>query len=143
MDTFDELDRYLAVDYSPNLWSDDAIDRATELLDGLSEADWHRLERTWKDRPIAWQVRLADAVFGSDKPRVIDLLCQMLKSPEVEVAIAAAESLEAKDYVWIPDTSLRDVLEKLLDSVEGGEQHAIKVLLGRIPTENNTSSSTQ
>ena len=139
MDTFDELDRYLTVDYSPNLWSDDAIDCATELLDGLSEADWHRLERTWKDIPIAWQVRLADAVFGSDKPRVIDLLCQMLKSPEVEVAIAAAESLEAKDYV----TSLRDVLEKLLDSVEGGEQHAIKVLLGRIPTENNTSSSTQ
>ena len=59
-------------------------------------------------------VRLADAVFGFDKPRVIDLLCQMLKSPEVEVAIAAAESLDAKDYV----TSLGHILEKLLDSVE-------------------------
>ncbi|MBD2767939.1 hypothetical protein IC235_08535 [Hymenobacter sp. BT664] len=115
MNTFNELDRYLAVAYGLDQWSDDAIDHAAELLDGFDEADWHRLERTWRDRPSAWQVRLADAVFGSDKPRVIDLLCQMLKSPEVEVALAAAESLEAKDDVWTPDASLRAVLAKLLN----------------------------
>jgi hypothetical protein len=133
MNAFDELDQYLGVDYNVNLWSDDAIDHATELLDGLNEVDWNRLERTWKDRPVAWQVRLADAVFGSDKLRVIDLLIQMLKSPEIEVAIAAAESLEAKDYIWTPDLSLSDVLEELLDQVKGGHRHTVEVLLARIP----------
>ncbi|MEH2064827.1 MAG: hypothetical protein V7K50_21640 [Nostoc sp.] len=133
MDTFDELDQYLGVDYNINLWSDDAIDHATELLDGLSEADWTRLARTWKHRPVAWQVRLADAVFGSDKPRVIDLLVEMLRASEAKVAIAAAESLEAKDYVWTPDSSLRNVLEKLLDQVKVGDRRTIDGLLARIP----------
>jgi len=133
MDTFDELDQYLGVDYNVNLWSDDAIEHATELLDGLSEVDWTRLKRTWNDRPVAWQVRLADAVFGSDKPRAIDLLVEMLRASEAQVAIAAAESLEAKDDVWTPDSSLRDVLEKLLDQVKVGDRRTVEGLLARIP----------
>ena len=137
MKTFEELDQYLGVDFNINLWSDDAMDHATMLLDLLEEKEWERLGQIWK-RPVSWQVKLADAVFGSDKPRVIDLLCQMLYSNKIEVALAAAESLDAKEYVWSPDPSLRDVLEKLQVMAKSGSEKTIVNLLQRITSERIT-----
>jgi hypothetical protein len=132
MNKLDELDQYLEPDYSPDYWSEIAIDRATELVDSLDDADWARLQKIWSNRPTAWQVRLADAVFLSDKPQSIDLLCQMLKSHEVQVALAAAESLEAQDDVWTPDPSLRNDLERLLEQLDGGERRTVEALIARI-----------
>ncbi|MGL5941711.1 MAG: hypothetical protein ACRC2S_15270 [Waterburya sp.] len=132
MNTFDELDQYLNVDYNINYWSDDAMDYAIELIDRLSEPEWILLKKNWNEKSVAWQVRLADALFGSEQYRVIDLLISMLKSPEIKVAIAAAESLESKDYMWAPDASLRDVLEKLLEQVKDGEQCIIENLIAHI-----------
>jgi hypothetical protein len=137
MSTFDELDRYLQIDYSLNAWSDFAIDRAIDLIEQLDDAEWARLEHTWKARSVGYQTRLADAVFGSDKPRVLSLLLEMLASDEVEVALAAAESLEAKDDVWTPDASLRPLLERVAERVGermGPEDRdTLDTLLARIP----------
>ena len=132
MDSFHELDQYLAVSYNLNLWSDDAIDKASQLLDEFTDVEWLLLKTAWRNRPIEWQIKLADAVYGSDKPRVIGLLCEMLTSGEIKVAMAAVESLEAKDYMWTPDVTLENALRKLLKSVEPGEQHLVQLLLNRI-----------
>lgn len=133
MNTFDELDRHLNEDYNINLWSDDAIDFATELVNRLDEAEWNCLDNVWKDRSIDWQVRLAEAVFSSEKQQVIPLLINMLKAPAIQVALAAAGSLEAKDDVWTPDASLRKDLERLRDSTEGGYRYMIEGLIAHIP----------
>ncbi len=132
MSLLNELDHYLEPNYNPNEWSDFLIDHATELVDSLHDTDWKILEEIWQNKPIGWQVRLADAAFGSEKPRVINLLTQMLKSSQVEVAIAAAESLEAKDYVWTPNSSLHAVLTNLLHRVKVEDSHIIENLLARI-----------
>jgi hypothetical protein len=132
MSTFDELDQYLKPDYQVDYWSDYAIDRATELIDQLSEDDWAELEKTWPDREVMWQVRLADAAFSSGKSRIVNLLCQMLKSPEVKVALAAVESLEARDDVVALDPSLRTDLERLLPHVEEGYHQMLEDLIGRM-----------
>src|ERR1700730_5994691 len=121
MSTFDDLDRYLNSDINLNLWYDRSLFNATELINDLKDDDWERLKNSWKEKSIDWQVRLAEAVFGSDRAGVIDLLCQMLKSPFVEVASAAAESLGAMGDIWKPDASLRGDLEKLLSQVDVGE----------------------
>jgi hypothetical protein len=137
MSTFDELDRYLQIDYSMNAWSDFAVDRASELIHQLDDAEWARLGHTWKARSVGYQVRLANAVFRSDKPQVISLLLEMLASEEVEVALAAAENLEAKDDVWAPDASLRPLLERVSERVGEqmgpGERGLVDALLARIP----------
>jgi hypothetical protein len=133
MNKFHELDQELAGDYNINSWSDDVILYAAELADGLSEDEWSQLERAWRERPAEWQVRLAEAVYPSEKSRVINLLTQMLKSPETEVALTAAEHLAAKDDVWTPDASVRDDLEKLLARVEGKSRDTIESLIALIP----------
>jgi hypothetical protein len=120
--TLVELDQFLEVDHKANYWSDDAVVYAATLADSLSDPEWASLEKIWPERRIHWQVRLADAVYGSDKPRVVDLLIQMLQSPEISVAIAALDSLEAKDYTWTPSAALRSILEKLLSCANGSNR---------------------
>jgi hypothetical protein len=132
MNTLEKLDQYLEVDYNANLWSDDAVEYAVTLADTLSDQEWASLEKIWQERSINWQVRLADAVYGSDKPRVINLLIQMLQSPEISVALAAVDSLEAKDYMWTPSASLRSILEKLLTCANGSNRSAVEKLLSLI-----------
>lgn len=132
MTTFDELDHYLTPDYQVDYWSDYAIDHATGLIEELSEDDWDHLETTWMNREIMWQVRLAEAAFGSYKSRAASLLCQMVKSADVRVALAAVESLEARDDVVTIDRSLRAYLERLLTQVEEGYRQMVEDLIARI-----------
>ena len=131
MNIFDELDEYLRPDYQVDYWSDYAIDHATELINQLSEEDWGRLEKTWMEREPAWQVRLAGAAFGSTQSSVSVLLTEMLKSPDVEVALAAAESLDAMDKVTF-DHSLRPFLERLLSHADVGYRQMLEGLISRI-----------
>jgi hypothetical protein len=122
MNTLVKLDQILQVDHNANYWSDEAVVFAATLADTLSDPEWASLEKIWQERRIHWQVRLADAVYRSDKPRVIDLLIQMLQSPEISVAVAAVYSLEAKDYMWTPSAALRSILEKLLICSNGSNR---------------------
>ncbi|HEY0174251.1 MAG TPA: hypothetical protein VGB98_24760 [Pyrinomonadaceae bacterium] len=133
MNNLYELDQELATDYNVNVWSDDVVLYAGQLADGLSDEEWAELERVWRDRPAAWQAKLAEAVFSSPKPRVVGLLVEMLKSPETEGALSAAEHLAAKDDVWTPDESVRGDLERLLARLEGKNRETVESLLARIP----------
>lgn len=132
MSSFDDIDQYLMPDYQVDYWSDYAIDYATELINQLSNDDWALLEKTWPDRNIKWQIRLADAAFGSDKSRAINLLSQMLKSADDRVALAAVESLDARDDARTLNPSLRPYLERLLTHVEGGYRTMVEDLIARI-----------
>jgi len=131
MSTFDELDQYLVPDYQVDYWSDYAIDHATELIDQLSDSDWKCLEETWAGKSATWQIRLVEAAFGSVGHRVVLLLCQMLKT-ELKVALAAAESLEARDDSDTIDPAVSADLEKLLPSLNGGYYQMVEGLIGRI-----------
>lgn len=133
MDSFHELDQELATNYNVDVWSDDIILYASKLADGLSDEEWSELKRVWRGRPADWQVKLTEAVFASEKPRVVGLLVEMLKSSETEAALSAAEHLAAKDDVWTPDASVRGDLERLLPRVEGKNREIVESLLARIP----------
>jgi hypothetical protein len=132
MNTFEELDEHLTPDYQIDYWSDYAIDHATELIDRLNQEEWSRLEKTWMTKEPGWQMRLADGAFGSGKSRVVALLSDMLKSSDLRVAIAALESLEARDDATALDSSLRPFLEGLLQQTEGGHRRMIEDLISRI-----------
>jgi len=130
MTTLDKFSEYLDNDFSANYWADDAIDYATELATLLSDNEWHRLKQTWRYKPVNWQFKCAEAVFGTEKPQAIDLLEKMLTSTEVKVALAAAEGLEASD--WKPNTNNTfAALEKLLNELEENERSTVENLMER------------
>lgn len=132
MANYQKLDDFLSQQFSPDYWSDDAMHYATSLVRQLNNEEWNTLATTWHDKPVDWQIKLAEAVYGCEDSQVIDLLIQMLSASALPVAVAASESLEAKDYVWKPAESQREVLLRLLNVLDGYEQETIRKLLTRI-----------
>jgi hypothetical protein len=130
--TFEELDDFLTPDYNHNYWSDSAIDIAREILNELGPSDWQQLEQTWPLRSTSWQVRLADAVYASNQPGALNLLEDLLRSPDVPVALAAANGLAVMDDVWTPDARLRETLVRLRDRAPSGDRDTIEEIIGRI-----------
>lgn len=131
----EELDRALGIDYNLNLWSDDAIFYVRNLIDGLDSGGWDRLRSAWRVKPIPWQVRFAQAAFAANNLRTIDVLCEMLRSSNVQVALSAAETLneEAIDERWTPTSSTGEDLQRLLRYAEGESRQTIESLIARIP----------
>ena len=132
MSNYQKLDDFLSQQFSPDYWSDDAMHYATSLIQLLNDGEWDALTINWKSKVVDWQIKLAEAVYGCEDHRVIDLLLQLLNAPDLPVAVAASESLEAKDYVWKPGEAQREVLLRLHNELDGYEQETIKKLLTSI-----------
>lgn len=60
-------------------------------------------------------------------------LLVMLRSDVLEVVVAAAEILEAKDDVWAPDDSMRDLFQDLYDHLVAEDKYIFSILLSKIP----------
>jgi len=133
MDTFEKLVEELDHDYNPDYWSDHIKLRVGEQVDELSDEHWSRLETIWQNQSVGWRIRLAEASFLSEKPRTIDLLIEMLKSPEPEVGCAVAETLLEKNYQWSPEVSLLADLERHLHRAAPQARGSIERLIARLP----------
>jgi hypothetical protein len=131
MTNWQELDDYLSLDHGIDAWQDFSIDRARALLATLSDEQWRTLEQIWPQRSVKWQTQLAQAVFDSSAPRMIPLLRAMLSASDLDVAIAAVESLEGRDDVFWPDDDDRAALHTLLSRANLADQTIIQTLLKR------------
>jgi len=131
MTNWQELDDYLSLDHGIDAWQDFSIDRARALLATLSDEQWRTLEQIWPQRSVKWQTQLAQAVFDSSAPRMIPLLRAMLRANDLDVAIAAVESLEGRDDIFWPDDDDRAALHALLARANSGDQTIIQTLLKR------------
>jgi hypothetical protein len=78
-------------------------------------------------------VRFADASLLSEKPRMIPLLIQILRSPEPAVGAAIATTLLEKNYTWHPEVSLRADLQRHLATATPTESRPLQTLLARLP----------
>ncbi len=132
IDKLEELTEYLGRAYGEDLWSDFAIDGAADLLNQLGKEQWDDLSTSWMSHDMKWQVRLAQALSWCESPRALDLLLVMLRSDKLEIVIAAAESLDGKDDVWTPDSSMRNLLQGLYDRVAEVDKDVFAILLTRI-----------
>ena len=132
IDKLKELTEYLGRDYGEDLWSDFAIDGARDLVNQLGVEQWNKLATDWINHESKWQVRLAETLFACESPRALDLLVAMLQSKRTDVAVAAAESLESSDDVWVPNSSMRDLLQDLQNRVTEENKYVFALLLARI-----------
>jgi hypothetical protein len=65
MASFEAFDAVLATPMPADHWNDVEVVRASELVEGFDAADWELVRKSWPLRPSAWQIRLADAIFGT------------------------------------------------------------------------------
>ena len=110
---FQQLDEYLNNEFSADLWSDDAVIYAIDLVQKMTPTDWDSLKSCWYDRPKEWQYRCAEIISDADSQQVIPLLLEMLQTPDDELTITAVDSLRsigvAEQNVYLN----QDVLKRL------------------------------
>lgn len=110
---FQQLDEYLKNEFSADLWSDDAVIYAIDLVQKMTPTDWDSLKSCWRDRPQEWQYRCAEIISDADSQQVIPLLLEMLQTPDDELTITAVDSLRsigvAEQNVYLN----QDVLKRL------------------------------
>ena len=110
---FQQLDEYLKNEFSADLWSDDAVIYAIDLIQKMTPTDWDSLKSCWRDRPQEWQYRCAEIISDADSQQVIPLLLEMLQTPDDELTITAVDSLRsigvAEQNVYLN----QDVLKRL------------------------------
>jgi hypothetical protein len=112
MASFEAFDAVLATPMPADHWNDVEVVRASELVEGFDAADWELVRKSWPLRPSAWQIRLADAIFGTAATEATELLRELLRVEADEVASAAADSLFARDG-WSASPDDRRALQRL------------------------------
>jgi HEAT repeat protein len=132
MTTAAEVTTVLAPDYSVDAWYDDARLRAGQALSALPADEWRALAASAPEQPAGWRIRLAQALLLEPEPRAVELLVDLLRSPESSVAAAAAETLLDKRYHWDPATPLRAELERHLVHAAPGERPPLERLAARV-----------
>jgi len=133
MSTFDKLDRELAPDYNINYWSDLEILTAEQIISEFVDEDWAKLETEWRHKPVGWRVRLADTLLAAKDRRGLSILIDMLKSTDLEVAIAALATLSARVDSLTAYPAVRNHLEMLRRRVSEGDRLIVDDILSRLP----------
>ena len=110
---FKQLDEYLNKEFSADLWSDDAVIYAIDLVQKMIPTDWDSLKSCWRNRTKEWQSRCAEIISDADSPQVIPLLLEMLQTPDDELTIIAADSLRSIDVAEQNVYLNQDILKRL------------------------------
>lgn len=94
MNAFDLLDTYLARDFNPDHWYDDAHRFAVQQIAAFTSADWAALVVQTPKRPFAWQRRCAYVLAGSSSAHSAELLLQLAASDDDGAAWTAVCALD-------------------------------------------------
>lgn len=132
-DLTDKLLVLLRNDYGADYWSDSVLPaEAAPLARALSAADWEILASLASSQPAAWCARLADAAMSAHDPAASPALVAMLRRPEAEVGVAAAQALIAVGYDWTPAESLLADLDRHI-AAGPANPAPLQRLRGRLP----------
>jgi len=130
VDAWAALDAFLLIEHNINYWEDDAVDHALELLEALDDAGRDALEAARVDRQPSWRRQLASALCGDESAAGRATLASMLSDPDIAVALEAAESLEGRDDLPLPD-GLQPTLRALRERSTSPDRVTIDALLTR------------
>ena len=98
MTAFDHLDAYLARDFNPDYWYDDACRLARRWISEFSAADWAALRSAVPARAAAWQGRCAYALIGAPAGEAAALLLALSASEDDAVAATAVSALRTLQW---------------------------------------------
>src|SRR5438128_955934 len=86
MTAFEELDTYIARDFNPDYWYDDAHRIARPMVARFTPSDWETLAKIWRLRPLPWQLRCSYSLMGTDASDSEGILMEMAGSADDDLA---------------------------------------------------------
>lgn len=94
---FEEFDKFIAVDFSVDQWSDHSMDIATSIVKDFTADDWQKLLEVLGRRDGTWREKLAQSLGEVRSDAAFHCLCLLLDTADTEVFVAAADSLREFD----------------------------------------------
>lgn len=92
---FKDFDNYLLSSFSEDYWSDEGIGFAEVKLCEFSNEDWLIINNDWRDRDSFWLIRCANVLGDFNDSKSMNLLLSFLSVDNVEVQIAALDSINS------------------------------------------------
>lgn len=96
---FDELDKFISLNFSADQWSDHSIDVATCIVEDFTSQDWRSLSEVLERRDAAWREKLAQCLGDVRSEESLRCLCLLLDTVDPEVFVASADSLREFDFL--------------------------------------------
>ncbi|MGO2340748.1 MAG: hypothetical protein ACTH5M_09155 [Psychrobacter sp.] len=92
---FTDFDDYLSSSFSDDYWSDEGISIAEAMLCKFSDEDWLIIKEQLKHRNYPWLERCANVLGDFNDSKSMKLLIKFLDIDDVEVQIAALDSINS------------------------------------------------
>jgi hypothetical protein len=125
---FQDFDKYLASSFSVDYWSDEGIGIAENILSELSIEDWNQLKLAIRDRDPSWLIRCADVLGDRGDALAVDLLIKLSANEDVEVKIAALDSINSLLGLTVVDESVIDELRAIIETMNSSSIIVNKML---------------
>ena len=125
---FIEFDNYLLSCFSDDYWSDEGINFAEIKLCRFSNEDWLVMNEKWRNRDSFWLIRCADVLGDFNDSKSMELLISFLDIDDVEVQIAALDSINS---LLSMDVITKDINNDLIDKINKVQSSStvIKIML--------------
>ena len=139
MNTFQKLSDFLETDYDENYWSDNAVILAGDMLNQFTPSDWSSLVAAWPAKRPTWRIRLADTLGEGPAKESMPILKNMLLSPEIEVAMKAADSIRAQFQVGYSGTLNQEEVGRLKEISDSNRLYKMVLadLIGKFENKAN------
>ena len=92
---FIKLDKYLSSSFTIDYWSDEGIGIAEELICTFTSDDWIKLKTSIESRNMIWLIKCAEILGEHEKEVAVDVLMELALNNNVEVQIAALDSINS------------------------------------------------
>jgi hypothetical protein len=92
---FQDFDKYLSSSFSADYWSDEGIGIAEEKLSEYAAEDWEQLMLAIQNRNTSWLVRCAEVLGDHRDALAIDILIKLSSNEDIDVQIAALDSINS------------------------------------------------
>lgn len=132
MTKFDELDRYLAMEFSIDYWSDEAVLYARYLIEQLTPADWRAVASVWRNRSSEWKYRCADVLSRGAADFAVPILLKMIETLDDELTTIAADSLNSLIIKAMALPRLEDIAVAHLRAVAQRGSNVDKLIINQL-----------
>lgn len=125
---YEEFESYLNFDFSSDYWSDVGLDIACEMLNKFSKNDWTSLSNNWTKQIAIWKERCAETLDSGQTDDGLALLLAMIYDSNVDVVIAAVDSLRSwpKNSIHLTDLDIEQ-----LKGAQGRASSIGKIMLSK------------
>jgi hypothetical protein len=129
-----DFDNYLSSDFSDDYWSDEGISFAEAKLYKFSDKDWLAINEKWKNKNCFWLIKCASVLGDFNDSKSMELLMEFLAVDDIEVQIAALDSINSLLSMDVASTNIDMRLSEKINDIESSSM-VVKIMIDSLKSK--------